>query len=208
VSERSQPVFPAAELFGCFWMGTLTATGFAYATFGQRALSPRHAAFECFLLGALTAAMLSLVIKGRGGTAALLIPASALLRLAFGPDNGWRTAISALLIAAGVLLVALVFDRLGRMGVRFGKFLVAGPLLGGVCLAVAPLSQFDSLSVYDSFDPLMIQLLAGIVVGDGAGLGVELATLWHGGRGRRAVRSPPAAVEGEVARGRSVEGGR
>jgi hypothetical protein len=134
--------------------------------------------------------MLALVRKGRTVEGALLIPAYTGLRLAFAQSGGWRIGTSALLLAAGVFLVALIFDQLGRHGVRFGKFLVAGPLLGGVCLAVAPLSQLHALNMYDSFDPLMVQLFMGIVIGDGAGLGVELAELFFHVRQRLTAPSP------------------
>ena len=194
MSDRSQRTFLGAELFGGFWLGTLTAAGFSYVTFGNRILSPQHGGFECIVLGVLTAAMLTLVSKGRLVEAVVLVPAYTWLRLAFTQGGGWRFTLSAFLLAAGVFLVALIFERLARHGVRFGKFLVTGPLLGGVCLAVAPLSQFHALSAYDSFDPLMVQLFLGIVIGDGAGLGVELADLLFRAR-RRMLNLAPAVNE-------------
>ena len=190
MSDRSQRKFLSAELFGGFWMGALTAAGFGYLTFGERVLFPRQPGFECVILGALTAAMLTLVCKGRLVEALVLIPAYAWLRIAFAQGTGWKFALSALLLAAGTFLVALIFDQLARRGVRFGKFLVNGPLLGGVYLAVAPLSQFHLLSAYDSFDPLMVQLFIGIVIGDGAGLGVEIAGLLFRPRGRVTTTVP------------------
>ena len=190
MSDRSQRTFDGAELFGGFWLGTLTAAAFGYATFGERILSPRQDGFECVVLGALTAAMLALVGKGRLVEAIVLIPAYAWLRIAFAQGAGFRVALSALLVAAGAFLVALIFDHLRKHGVRFGKFLVTGPLLGGVFLAVAPLSQFDLLNAYDSIDPLMVQLFVGIVIGDGAGLGVEIADLLFRARARVTPAAP------------------
>ena len=190
MSDRSQRPFLGTELFGSFWLGTLTAAAFSYVTFGDRILSPQGGGFECIVLGTLAAAMLALVGRRRMVEAVVLIPAYAWLRLAFTPNGNWGLAISALLLAAGTFLVALIFEQLAQHGVRFGKFLVTGPLLGGVCLAVAPLSQFDVLSAYDSFDPLMLQLFIGIVIGDGAALGVELADLLFRVRRQVATASP------------------
>jgi len=112
VSDRSQRPFLATELFGGFWLGTLTASAFGYVTFGERILSPRHGAFECVVLGTLTAALLALVSRGRRVEAALLIPAYAWLRLAFAEQGSWGIVIVALLLAAGTYLVALIFDGL------------------------------------------------------------------------------------------------
>ena len=195
MSDRSQRPFLATELFGGFWLGTLTASAFGYVTFGERILSPRHGAFECVVLGTLTAAMLALVSRGRRVEAALLIPAYAWLRLAFAEQGSWGIVIVALLLAAGTYLVALIFDGLSRRGVQFGKFLVIGPLLGGVYLALAPLSQFNALSAYDSFDPLMVQLFIGIVIGDGAALGVELSDLLFRVHHRLTTATPTAEEE-------------
>jgi len=189
VSDRAHAPFLGGDLFGRFWLGTAMAALFSYFTFGGTVLWPGQSGFECVILGAVCAAMLTLVGRSRFLEAAVLIPAFALLRLAFG--GNLRIVISGLLLAAGAFLVALVFAHLGRRGVRFGKFLIVGPLLGGVCLALAPVSQFHALSMYDSFSPMMIQLFVGIVVGDGAGLGVELADLlpWA-----RRFDAPPADV--------------
>lgn len=195
MSDRSQRPFPVAELFGRFWLGSLIAALFGYATFGERVLSPRHGGFECIVLGVLAAAMLALVGTRRPVQAAVLIPIYGGLHLAFAPGTGWRIVLSALLLGAGAFLVALIFDQLSRHGVRFGKFLVTGPLLGGVCLATAPLSQFHALNMYDSFDPLMVQLFIGIVIGDGAGLGVELIDLYFHSRRRLAEAAPVANGE-------------
>jgi hypothetical protein len=189
VSARSHAPVLGADLFGRFWLGTAVAALFSYFTFGRAVLWPGESAFECLILGAVTAAMLTLVGRSRLLEALVLIPAYGLLRSAFGGEM--RIAISGLLIAAGAFLVASIFARLGRHGIRFGKFLIVGPLLGGVCLAVSPISQFHAMSVYDAFSPMMIQLFVGIVVGDGAGLGVELAELlpWARPAGQSATSS-------------------
>ena len=65
MSSRPQRPFRGAELFGSFWLGTLTAAAFAYATFGEKMLSPRHGGFESVVLGVLTAAMLALELATR-----------------------------------------------------------------------------------------------------------------------------------------------
>jgi len=195
VSRRSQRTSVGTELFSDFWLGTLTAALFSYVTFGDRILSPSHGRFECIVLGTLTAAMLALVGRERRVEAVVLIPAFAWLSLAFAREGSWRIAVSALLLAAGTFLVALIFDQLGLHGLRFGRFVVIGPLLGGVFMAIAPLSQLPTLNMYDSFEPLMVQLFIGIVIGDGAALGVEVAELLF--RVRRRVAAVSSGVSGE-----------
>ena len=83
------------------------------------------------------------------------------------------------MLGAGVFVSATIFDLLARHGLRFGKFLILGPLLGGLFLAVAPLAEFQFLAPVGAMRMLLLYTFIGIVVGNGSGLGVEAADAIH-----------------------------
>jgi hypothetical protein len=165
---------PVAGIALRFSLGAAGGALAALAAFGRATFAPGEPAFESLTLALVAAALHALVRAGRGADAIVLVPAYGLLRLGLG---GWQAGLGALGLATGALVVAFVFDELARVGVRFGKFLIVGPLLGGACLAVAPFTMYSEIAFHDSLRPLMLQLFLGVVVGDGIGLGVELAEL-------------------------------
>jgi hypothetical protein len=69
----------------------------------------------------------------------------------------------------------------------FGKFLILGPLIGGLYLALTPLVEFHALTSSSVMWILLEHVLLGVVIGDGAGLGVEVAELL--GMAQEKVRS-------------------
>ena len=87
--------------------------------------------------------------------------------------RSWRLApsISGLALGLGLFLVALIFDLLARGGWRFGKFLVAGPLLGGVFLALAPITELATVNVHNAAGMLLFRLALGVLIGEGVGRG-------------------------------------
>jgi hypothetical protein len=138
---------------------------------------PDHPAFQCITVGALTAGVLALVRIRCHGQAVVLMIAFALLRLGLVQSRGWLVALSGLLLAAGIYLTSLIFDLLGRKGLIFGKFLILGPLVGGLYLALTPMTEFSTLTSNGVMYVLMEHVLLGVVIGDGVGLGVEVAEL-------------------------------
>ena len=50
-------------------------------------------------------------------------------------------------------------------------------LRDGIGIAVGPLLGMHELTVHDGVRTLFVQLLMGIVIGDGVGLGIELVEL-------------------------------
>ena len=160
-----------------FWLGAAGGLVLGYLAFQQSIFRPDHPAFACVTVGMLTAGMLALVRLGLNAQALALALAYGAFLSSMSPATRWVSGAAGLLLGLGVFVVAVIFDELARIGFRFGKFLVVGPLLGGVFLAVAPLAEFHDLLLFDAVRPLLIQLLLGIIIGDGVGLGVELAEL-------------------------------
>jgi hypothetical protein len=140
-------------------------------------LDPGHPAFQGLLLGALAAGVFALARAARHGAAVLLVAAHGAYRLSAAPHGRLTAALAGLLTGLGLLLVAWLFGELACRGPRLGKFLCVGPLVGGVLLAVAPLAEFHELNVFNAARHLVSQFWLGVLVGDGVGLGVELAEL-------------------------------
>jgi hypothetical protein len=159
-----------------FWLGALGGFGAGLIAFRLSVFDPGHVAFHVLTLGALTAGVLALMRSGAPGQAAALAAAFALFRFGLVERVGWLSAASGIVIGVGVLLVAWIFDLLAPR-LRFGKFLILGPLLGGLLLAVTPLMEFQRLMPLASTTALLQYAFLGVVLGDGVGLGVEIADL-------------------------------
>ena len=161
-----------------FWFGVAFGVLNGFVVFRWALFQPDQASFEGITVGVLLAGSLTLVRLRRHGPALALALAYGAFRLAFAPYGRLSAGLAGLLIGLGVFLVAVVYDELARNGLRFGKFLIVGPLLGGVFLAVAPISQFDSMTLFNAVSPLIFQAALGIIIGEGVGLGVEVAELF------------------------------
>ena len=160
-----------------FWFGVAFGVLNGFVVFRWALFQPDEAAFEGITVGILLAGSLTLVRLRRHVPALALALSYAAFRLAFAPSGRLSAALAGLLIGLGVFLVAVIYDELARYGLRFGKFLIVGPLLGGVFLAVAPISQFDNMTLFNAAYPLVFQTALGIIIGEGVGMGVEVAEL-------------------------------
>jgi hypothetical protein len=160
-----------------FWFGMAGSLMAGLLIFRSTIVMPGYPAFQCITVGALTAAVLSLVRINCHGQAVVVMIAFGLLRLGLIGSRGWLIAISGLLLAAGIYLSSIIFDLLGRRGMVFGKFLILGPLVGGLYLALTPMIEFGALTRNGVMYILMEHVLLGVVIGDGVGLGVEVAEL-------------------------------
>ena len=165
------------ELMIRFWCGVAGSVLFGLAVFGQAVFRPDHPAFECVTVGALAAGMLTLAQLANRGQAIALVLGYAGLRIALAPMLRWSTAVPGVLLVLGIFGVAFLYDLLARSGLRFGKFIVVGPLLGGVYLALAPITELDRMNVLNASSLLTFRLVLGILIGEGVALGVELAEL-------------------------------
>lgn len=194
-----------------FWAGTLGGILAGYLAFGIQVFRPGGSPFQSVTVGALMAAILALVRSRRSTEGLAVVIAFALLQLGANWNAGWPrfliATISSLFIAAGIFLIAVVFDHLARHGIRFFKFLVAGPLLGGIYLAVTPLSGWGALTGENALRNLLGNAWLGIVIGDGVGLGVELLELLAPGLYSRGAQEPAVSQPSAADVDADAEGG-
>ena len=85
--------------------------------------------------------------------------------------------LGGLALGLGVFAIALLYDALAERGWRFGKFLVLGPMLGLLQVALVPMAQTLELAPSVTFPQLLTAFYVGVVVGDGAGFGAEALEL-------------------------------
>jgi hypothetical protein len=142
---------------------------------------------QVFTTGALMAGVLTLTRIGKIAPAVILSAAWVLFLAGTVTRDSWfRVFIQAtwaVVLAIGILLIALIWELLARRGIRLGKFLLAGPLLGGIYMAASPVMFLQGISPNSVMRSLLLTFILGIVIGDGVGLGVELVELF---------RKPPA----------------
>ena len=160
-----------------FWSGTTLGALNGFIVFRWNIFRPDQSAFDCLVGGAVMAGILSVVRLSAHGHAIALALTYGAFRMVQSPGARWSAGISGLLLGLGGFLVAVIYDELARYGLRFGKFLIVGPLLGGIYLAVAPISELGNMTMFNAVHPLILQLALGIVIGEGVALGVELAEL-------------------------------
>ena len=164
-------------LLARFGLGLIGGLAAGYLAFRARIFDPAHPAFHCISVGVLATGIFALVRSSRPGLAGLVVLGYSLLQLGLADADGWGVVAAGALLAAGIFLIALIFDLLARGGLPFGKFLIVGPLLGGVYLAVIPLMEFHALTTTDAVRTLLSYIFLGVVIGDGVGLGVELGDI-------------------------------
>lgn len=144
---------------------------------------------QVFTTGALMAGVLALSRIGKVAPAFCLSLAWVLFQAGTVIRAGWARLVLhaawALVLAVGILLIAWIWDLLARRGIPIFKFLISGPLLGGVYLAAAPVTFLQGMSPGSVMKTLLLTFILGIVIGDGVGLGVELVELFHSRPARR-----------------------
>lgn len=163
-----------------------------YLVFGASMFRPDQLGFRCLTIGTLTAAVFALMRTSRHVQAAVLAVAYGLFQLGLARSVGWIAASSGLVLGCGVLLVGLIFDLLARRGLLLGKFLITGPLLAGVYVAATPLAEFHDLTTANALPQILRSAYVALLIGDGVGLGVELADLselaWRARPGAQGAR--------------------
>jgi hypothetical protein len=167
-----------------FWAGSLGGILLGWVAFRGAVFNPALPAFQCVTIGSIAALMLTVVRGGRMTHGVALIGAFGLLHVGLYWREGWpqlaTATAAAVFMGFGLFLAAVVFDALARRGVRVLKFLVVGPLLGGIYFAISPLAQWGQMAGTEGYAQLFLNLYLGVIIGDGVGLGVELIELLPG----------------------------
>lgn len=174
--------------------GIAGALGAGALVFRGAVFDPAMPAFLFVTVGVLCAAVLAAVRISWHGLALVFIVVFGLGRYGLTQSGGWLFGLSGFLLGGGIYLVVLVFDLLGRRGLVMGKFLIMGPMLGGLFVALTPMVEFHTLTSNGASRMLMLQALIGVLIGDGVGLGVELVELPSARAARRASLDPPDGV--------------
>ena len=158
-----------------FWSGIAGGALAGLAVFRWSLFQPGHPAFECLTVGALTAGLFALARQSQRGEALALALAFGGVRFLLTPVVRFNALLAGLALGFGLFVVALIFDLLARRGWRFGKFLLVGPLVGGVFLALAPITEQSAMNVHNAAQLLLFRVALGVLIGEGVALGVELA---------------------------------
>ena len=145
------------------------------AIFRTALFQPGHPAFECLTIGALASAIFSLTRQGQRGEALALACAFGGARLLLPPVVRLESLIAGLALGLGLFVVGLIFEMLAQGGWRFGKFLLIGPLVGGLFLALAPITEQSAMNVHNAVRLLLFRVALGVLIGEGVALGIEVA---------------------------------
>ena len=166
-----------------FHFGAGIAGGAAACVLAFRTLDslPSLQASQIIFTGVLLAICLTLVRTIHPALAVVLCCICALGRLGMLELNGsarmFSTLLTDLVFGLGAMLIAVIFHLLAENGLRLGKFLLVGPLVGGLFVATTIISEFFSPQPGDPLIAILIGVFLGAVVGNGVGLGVELVEL-------------------------------
>jgi len=165
-----------------FAAGVLGSTVAGWIAFRGDIFNISSPAFRCISIGVLAAAILALVRSGYTAGALRLVAAFTVLWFGAtwhsGPFPALAMAAWGASIGLGLFLAAIFFDLLAQLGIRFGKFLVIGPMLGGLYFAATPLSSLVAVQPQGVLRSLWWNAFLGIVIGDGVGLAVEVIELF------------------------------
>jgi hypothetical protein len=176
---RSAAISRAILRFAAGVLGTTVAGWIAFRGDIFNVSSP---AFQCVTIGVLAAAILAMVRSGYTVGALRLVAAFTVLWFGAtwhsGPFAALAMAAWSASIGLGLFLVAVCFDLLSQLGIRFGKFLVVGPMLGGLYFAATPLASLVAGQPQGVLRSLWWNAFLGIVIGDGIGVAVEAIELF------------------------------
>lgn len=166
-----------AARFAAGFAAVLCFTGVLWAFLPASLSSPR----SCLASGALAAGMFAFV-RGRQPVQALALGAAAVsFHMAALWHQGALRALTAtaanLVETGGIATAALVFHLLAERGVRFGKFLLSGPMVAIAFAAAGPASMLGAPTGDAPLRPLLEGGLIGLIVGDAVGVGLETGEL-------------------------------
>lgn len=176
-----------------FLAGVLGGFALGRLLFGRAMFDVTHVYHGVLEIAPLVAGVLALRRVGltRGAillcaavTLGMTVWAGQVLGLARGLATGAWTAA----IGIGALLIAEVYEMLDGLGIRLGKTILVGLLLGGVYLAASPLRSLWDVPPAAVMMGVLRFLWLGLVIGYGVGAGMELVDLLV--RGEQPPRAP------------------
>lgn len=151
--------------------------------------------FQVVTVGVVMAAIMALLRARATSLAALTVAVFAGSQFGISLNHGVRGATALLLwcliISGGIVLTSIIYELLDARGLRFGKFVLVGPLLGGVYFAATPATLIALPGSPGAIRTLLLNVFLGIVIGDGVGFGIEMVDL---ARRRPAAPASPADV--------------
>ncbi len=157
------------------WAGALLFGGMV---FGRAVLQAGNPAFRCLMIGGLCAAIFAGARTRNKRPALAVIAGYGTWQFVLAREAGLQlqltSSASQIALGLGIFLVALIYDALAVEGWRVGKFLVAGPALAGVYLALSPLKFFGGLP----HSPLQVDIALAFLIGNGVAFGIEMAELY------------------------------
>lgn len=164
-----------------FWLGMAGGVGLGLLAFRLAIFDPRMPYSQVVTVGSLLAAVLALRRGGSAWMATFVAIGFTGWQFVTVLPLPWQRSVAHLLfsavLAAGVLLIAALYQAIHERGIRIGKFLLLGPALAGVYLAATPALTLWTVSPASVLRDLVANLFLGVVIGDGVAFGVEMVDL-------------------------------
>ena len=170
----------ALPRFAILWAaGAIGSAAAGLLAFGFAAFVPGRPPFLAVTVGVLVAGVFAAVRTAKTAGAVALVTGWAALHLGASLEAGWPAVVVrpgwCLGIGFAACLAAVVFHQLAERGYRFGKFLITGPMMGGFWMAATPIFLLGGEAHERLLAEFLMNAFLGLVVGDGAGFGVETA---------------------------------
>lgn len=159
-----------------FWAGVLGAAGGGLIVYRLEIFDPLSPAFKTLTMGSTFAGLLALWRSSARGHALALGVGYALFCLGFVNAYGWLSAVSGTAVGAGLIASTMVFDRLAER-IPFGKFILIGPMVGGLLFAVTPMMEFQDLVPLGAINAMTAYGQLGWIIGTGVAIGIEFSDL-------------------------------
>lgn len=170
----------ALPRFAILWAaGAVGAAAAGALAFGSTLFQPGRHPFLALTAGILVAGVFAAVRTEKTAGALALVTGWAALHLGASLEIGWPAVVArpgwCMAIGFGACLSAMVFHQLAERGYRFGKFLITGPMMGGIWVASTPIFLLGGGDHERLLAEFLMSAFLGLLVGDGAGFGVETA---------------------------------
>jgi hypothetical protein len=175
------PPFPrTTPHFALLWAAGAAGAALAGAlAFGKAVAVPGHPPFQAINAGLLVAGVIASVRASKAAAGLALVSGWTALHLGVSLESGWPAVVASPFACLGMgfaaFLAAAVYDDLARRGYALGKFLITGPMLAGFWIALTPAFLLGREPHERLVAEILRNAFLGLVIGDGAGFGVEAA---------------------------------